>query len=270
MRVEWLKLDANLMGNRKIKRIRSEENGDLMVLTWIYMLLVAAGLNDGGRIYFCNGQPYTPAELAEDIGIDAKIVTRAIELFQKYQMIDADFTILNWEKYQNLEGLERIREQNRKRQQDFKNRRNTKDSEKVTLDNVTDNVTVTLGNVTDKKRREEIRREEKRKDIVAEQALQIISHLNEVCGSHYKSNAKGTLKHITARLNEGYLLEEFYAVIDKKWREWSGTDMERYMRPETLFNSEHFESYLNQPDAPKQKPKKGGQPSNNVDWDSLV
>lgn len=96
-----------------------------------------------------------------------------------------------------------------------------------------------------------------------------MSHLNEVAGTAYKSNSKATLRHISARLNEGYLLEEFYAVIDKKWREWGGSDMEKYMRPETLFGSK-FEGYLNEPET--QKKKKGGtqQTPGPVDWDAYV
>ena len=34
-------------------------------------------------------------------------------------------------------------------------------------------------------------------------------------------------------------------VIDTKAKEWMGTDMEKYLRPETLFGSK-FENYLNQ------------------------
>jgi predicted phage replisome organizer/uncharacterized phage protein (TIGR02220 family) len=111
--------------------------------------------------------------------------------------------------------------------------------------------------------------QQEKRDGLAETSRQIIAHLNEVAGTAYKSNSKATLRHISARLNEGYLLEEFYAVIDKKWREWGGSDMEKYMRPETLFGSK-FEGYLNEPET--QKKKKGGtqQTSGPVDWDAYV
>ena len=35
-------------------------------------------------------------------------------------------------------------------------------------------------------------------------------------------------------------------MIDKKCSEWLGTDMEQYLRPQTLFGTK-FESYLNAP-----------------------
>jgi len=45
-------------------------------------------------------------------------------------------------------------------------------------------------------------------------------------------------------VNDGYKLEDFQTVISKKCAEWKGTDMEKYLRPETLFGTK-FESYLN-------------------------
>lgn len=74
----------------------------------------------------------------------------------------------------------------------------------------------------------------------------IIQHLNEVAGTKYKASTKTTRTKIIARLNEGYKLNDFIVVIDKKYNEWKNTEMEKYMRPETLFGSK-FENYLNQP-----------------------
>ena len=75
----------------------------------------------------------------------------------------------------------------------------------------------------------------------------IISHLNSVCGTNFRLNSKTTQEHINARLNEGYKLDDFIAVIDKKHFEWSNRpDMAQYLRPTTLFGTK-FESYLNQP-----------------------
>ena len=72
-----------------------------------------------------------------------------------------------------------------------------------------------------------------------------VDYLNQKVGTKYKSNSKNTTKHIQARINEGYTLEDFKIVIDKKCSEWLNTDMEKYLCPETLFGSK-FEKYLNQ------------------------
>lgn len=73
----------------------------------------------------------------------------------------------------------------------------------------------------------------------------IIGYLNEVCGSSYRVTTEKTKKLIRARLNEGFTFDNFKTVIDKKHGEWAGTDMEQYLRPETLFGTK-FEGYLNQ------------------------
>lgn len=72
-----------------------------------------------------------------------------------------------------------------------------------------------------------------------------VDYLNQKAGTKYKSNSKNTTKHIKARINDGYTLEDFKSVIDKKCSEWLNTDMEKYLCPDTLFGSK-FEKYLNQ------------------------
>lgn len=74
---------------------------------------------------------------------------------------------------------------------------------------------------------------------------EIIDYLNLKAGKNYKHTTKKTQSLITARMNEGFTVEDFRKVINTKVAEWKGTDMEKYLRPETLF-SPKFEAYLNQ------------------------
>ena len=80
----------------------------------------------------------------------------------------------------------------------------------------------------------------------SETVAEIIDYLNVKIGSHYKPGTPGTVRMIKARLREGFTVENFRTVIDKKVSSW-GTDpkMQQYLRPETLFGSK-FESYLNE------------------------
>lgn len=73
----------------------------------------------------------------------------------------------------------------------------------------------------------------------------MIEYLNLKLGTNYKTSTRKTRDCIKARYNEGYRLDDFKLVIDKKYNEWNGTDMEKYLRPETLFGNK-FEGYLNQ------------------------
>lgn len=75
--------------------------------------------------------------------------------------------------------------------------------------------------------------------------IAVVDYLNIQTGQHYKPNTPKTKTLINARLNEGFTLEDFKKVIDKKTLEWQNTKMEKYLRPETLFGTK-FEGYLNQ------------------------
>lgn len=85
-------------------------------------------------------------------------------------------------------------------------------------------------------------------DSHSEEVKEIIDYLNTVMNAHYSVTAKAATKHIRARLDEGYSVGDFKIVIEKMHRLWKGTDMEKYLRPATLFNGEKFEGYLNRPD----------------------
>lgn len=76
--------------------------------------------------------------------------------------------------------------------------------------------------------------------------FEIVKHLNDKTDSKYKHTSKKTKDLIKARWNEGYTLEDFKSVIDKKSSEWLyDSKMIKFLRPETLFGNK-FESYLNQ------------------------
>ena len=75
------------------------------------------------------------------------------------------------------------------------------------------------------------------------QAEAIITYLNEKAGTRFKP-VESNLKFIKARLKD-YSIERLKAVIDLKVKEWRGTKMQPYLRPETLFNATKFETYAN-------------------------
>lgn len=74
----------------------------------------------------------------------------------------------------------------------------------------------------------------------------IVEYLNDKIGAHYKPNGKKMKELIRARMNEGYTVEDFKTVIDKKFKSW-GNDpkMSLYLRPSTLFGT-RFGEYLNE------------------------
>lgn len=72
----------------------------------------------------------------------------------------------------------------------------------------------------------------------------IIDYLNKAAGTKFRHTTKANQQNINGRLHEGFTLEDFKVVIDKKCAEWIGTEFEKYLRPSTLFGSK-FEGYLN-------------------------
>lgn len=91
---------------------------------------------------------------------------------------------------------------------------------------------------------------------------EVVDHLNQRAGTHYRATTANTRKLIKARFKEGFTVDEFKMVIDKKCAEWlNNRDMAQYLRPETLFGPK-FESYLNAQSRP-QASRTGYQPQPN-------
>lgn len=82
-------------------------------------------------------------------------------------------------------------------------------------------------------------------DDVDKSHYEIIEYLNLKTGSKFKPTTKPYIQAIRSRLKEGYTVNDFKTVIDKKCREWKGTKLEKYLTPKTLFAPSHFDTYLN-------------------------
>lgn len=144
--VKWVKLTTDMFDNRKIKHLRKLPDGNNIVLIWVMLLTMAGRCNAGGMIFLTENIPYTPKMLADELGFEENTVILALQALENLNMIVSDngfFAIAGWEEYQNIEGMCKIREQNRIRQAKYK------EKQKLLQGNVTDNVTVTLGNATD-------------------------------------------------------------------------------------------------------------------------
>ncbi len=93
-----------------------------------------------------------------------------------------------------------------------------------------------------------------KEDITLSVSKKVIDHLNEKANTNFRAHTKQTLTLIEGRLNDHFTEEDIITVIDKKAREWIGTDMQKYLRPETLFGAK-FEGYFNQCEPVKKHKK---------------
>ena len=233
--VKWIKLNTAMFDNSKIKYIRTLPEGNNMVLIWVMLLSKAGKCNASGFIFLTENIPYTPQMLAAEFGFDVYLIELALGTFTKLNMIQLEehiIKIAGWEEHQNIDGLDRIREQTRKRVAKYR------ENQKKLPSNVTGNDTVTGSNAIEEE-------EEEEEEIDINIYSSIINYLNSSAKTNFRQSNKKTKTLIKARINEGFTEEDFFRVIDNKVREWSNTEMEKYLRPETLFGTK-FEGYLNQ------------------------
>ena len=145
--VKWIKLTTNMFDNRKIKHLRKLPDGNNIVLLWIMLLTIAGRCNAGGMIFLTENIPYTHKMLADELDLEENTVILGIQALENLSMIctqNGCFTIAGWEEYQNIDGLNTIREQTRQRVAKYREKKRLEDS------NVTVTLPVTLGNATDK------------------------------------------------------------------------------------------------------------------------
>jgi uncharacterized phage protein (TIGR02220 family) len=83
----------------------------------------------------------------------------------------------------------------------------------------------------------------------------VISYLNEKAGTTFESSGEKNAELILARYKEGHTISDFHVVIDRKTKQWLGTEQQKYLRPLTLFSKTKFENYLNETDNIKKDGK---------------
>lgn len=126
--VKWIKITTDMFDNRKIKHLRRLPEGNSIILIWVMLLTMAGRCNSGGMIFLTENIPYTPKMLADELDFEENTVILAIQALEQLNMIATNaegfFLIPGWNEYQNIEGMDKIREQNRLRKQ--KQRENSK------------------------------------------------------------------------------------------------------------------------------------------------
>lgn len=125
--VKWIKITLDMFDNRKIKCIRNLSEGNNIILIWVMLLTMAGKCNSGGMIFLTENIPYTTKTLADELGFDESVVRLALNALEKFDMITRNEDLLlipGWGEYQNVEGMEKIREQNRIRKQKQREREN--------------------------------------------------------------------------------------------------------------------------------------------------
>jgi len=152
--VKWIKITINMFEDEKIDFIESLPEADAILIIWIKLLTLAGKCNANGFIFLTEKIPYTEEMLAHKFRRPLSTVKLALETFLRLEMIQVDdkgyLKVTNWEKHQNVDRLNKIREQTRERVQRYRERQKLLEEAKENNDgNVTCNVTVTDSNAID-------------------------------------------------------------------------------------------------------------------------
>lgn len=204
--VKWIKISTYMFDNRKIKHLRRLPDGDNIVLIWVMLLTIAGRCNANGKVFLTEDIPYTSKMLAEELNFEEDTIQLALSSMEQLGMIvnDNDFLyITGWEEHQNVEGMDKIREQNRLRKQRQRER-----EKELNCD----------GDVTsrDSHATEEDKNKIKNKNIDTREYNKIMQLYNTLCPSlpSVRSISESRKKAIRARMNT-YTVDDFKNLFEK-------------------------------------------------------
>ena len=197
-----------MFDNRKIKHLRRLPDGNNIVLIWVMLLTMAGRCNANGMIFLTENIPYTPKMLADELDFEENTVQLALQALENLGMIVTNngfFAIAGWEEYQNIEGMEKIREQNRIRKQ------RQREKEKLLPNN--SHVTSRDSHATDIDIDKELDKDKEKEKIDYQR---IVDMYNDTCVSfpRLKTLSENRKKSIKSRLKT-YSYDDFKTLFEK-------------------------------------------------------
>lgn len=247
-RYYWIKLKTDFFNQETIDFLLSQENGCQYIV--LYQMLCLNTANNNGEMATRIGEMIVPYDINKIVR-DTKYFTFdtvavALELFKKLGLIyQEEGEVLKISNFEEMVGSESVWAEKKRLYREKQNKQ-LELSEGQKKDNVRQEIRDKRLDIRDK-----ILDIDKELEIIPTEThlpyKEIVDYLNNLAGTNYRASSKKTQQLIKARINEGYTIEDFKVVIDKKTREWiNDNKMKAYLRPETLFGTK-FEGYLNQP-----------------------
>ena len=161
--IKWIKITTDIFDDEKICLIDALPDHDAILVIWFKILALAGKHNRNGLLMMSDKVHYTDEMLATIFRRPLNTVRMALGIFEQFGMveiIDGVITLPNWEKYQNIDGMEKIKEQTRNRVA-----RHREKQKNLALGNVTCNVTVTQSNALEEEGDKNKNRLDKDKNI---------------------------------------------------------------------------------------------------------
>lgn len=124
--ITWIKFKTDMFENEKIRLIESLPNCDTILVIWFKLLAQAGKSNLNGYIMLNENVPLNTEELSALFTRPLNDVRMAFTVLAKYQLIEIEndiISIRNWEKHQNIEGMDKVRLQNKERTRKYRERK---------------------------------------------------------------------------------------------------------------------------------------------------
>jgi predicted phage replisome organizer len=119
VQVHWIKISTAIFDDEKIKLIDALPDRDAVFTIWVKLLVLAGRINDSGKITMDEAMPYTDEMLSTVFNRPVNTIRLALDTFRRFRMIETlqgdVLFITNWDKHQNLDGMDKIREDTRVR-----------------------------------------------------------------------------------------------------------------------------------------------------------
>lgn len=174
--IKWIKITTDIFDDEKICLIDALPDHDAILVIWFKILALAGKHNRNGLLMMSDKVHYTDEMLATIFRRPLNTVRMALGVFEQFGMveiIDGIIALPNWEKHQNIDGMEKIKKQTRNRVAKYR-----KKQKSLALGgNVTCNVTVTGGNATEEERDKNKNRLDKDKNITTTSSSENILEL---------------------------------------------------------------------------------------------
>ena len=142
--IKWIKITTDIFDDEKICLIDALPDHDAILVIWFKILALAGKHNRNGLLMMSDKVHYTDEMLATIFRRPLNTVRMALGVFEQFGMveiIDGIIALPNWEKHQNIDGMEKIKKQTRNRVAKYR-----KKQKSLALGG---NVTVTEGNATE-------------------------------------------------------------------------------------------------------------------------
>lgn len=208
--IKWIKITTDIFDDEKICLIDALPDHDAILVIWFKILALAGKHNRNGLLMMSDKVHYTDEMLATIFRRPLNTVRMALGVFEQFGMveiIDGVITLPNWEKHQNVDGMEKIKEQTRNRVAKYR-----KKQKNLALGNVTGNVTVTDGNALEEdKNKNRLDKDKSKKRITTTTSSGSEENILELFQSEFRRLLSGfEIEEINHLLNEndGDLVKE--------------------------------------------------------------